>query len=86
MHIWQNVHKVGEMSDMRVIFGNIFGFYNAEGLRLIRDVYLFVPRKFSKTTSVASLAIYDMLFGDSNAQAYVGANSYSQAKICLLSK
>lgn len=65
------------------IFGNIFGFYNAEGLRLIRDVYLFVPRKFSKTTSVASLAIYDMLFGDSNAQAYVGANSYSQAKICF---
>lgn len=65
------------------IFGNIFGFYNEDGLRLIRDVYLFVPRKFSKTTSVASLAIYDMLFGDSNAQAYVGANSYSQAKICF---
>ena len=65
------------------IFGNIYGFYDSEGLRLIRNAYLFVPRKFSKTTSVASLAIYDMLFGDSNAQAYVGANSYNQAKICF---
>ena len=24
MHIWQNVHNVGEMSDVRVIFGSIF--------------------------------------------------------------
>lgn len=24
MHIWQNVHKVGEMSGVRVIFGDIF--------------------------------------------------------------
>lgn len=64
------------------IFANIYGFYSA-GLRLIRLAYLFVPRKFSKTTSVASLALYDMLFGDYNAQAYIGANSYQQAKICF---
>ena len=64
------------------IFANIYGFYH-EGLRLIRLAYLFVPRKFSKTTSVASLALYDMLFGDHNAQAYIGANSYQQAKICF---
>ncbi len=65
------------------IFANIFGFWTPDGRRVTRDVYLFVPRKFSKTTSVASLAIYDMLYGDANAQAYVGANSYSQAKICF---
>ena len=64
------------------IFANIYGFYN-DGLRLIRTAYLFVPRKFSKTTSVASMALYDMLFGDHNAQAYIGANSYNQAKICF---
>ena len=29
------------------------------------------------------MAVYDMLFGDNNAQAYVGANSYDQAKICF---
>lgn len=64
-------------------FANIFGFVDAIGRRLIRTVYIFVPRKFSKTTSAASLAVYDMLFGDNNAQAYVGANSYEQAKICF---
>lgn len=64
-------------------FANIFGFVKSDGRRLIRSVYLFVPRKFSKTTSSATLAVYDMLFGDNNAQAYVGANSYDQAKICF---
>ena len=63
-------------------FANIFGFYN-DGKRLIRDVLLFVPRKFSKTTSCASLAVYDLLFGDNNSQAYVCANDFNQAKICF---
>lgn len=64
-------------------FANIYGFARSDGRRLIRAAYLFVPRKFSKTTSSAALAVYDMLFGDNNAQAYVGANSYDQAKICF---
>jgi phage terminase large subunit-like protein len=64
-------------------FANIFGFADEKGRRLIRTVCIFVPRKFSKTTSSAALAVYDLLFGDNNAQAYVGANSYDQAKICF---
>lgn len=64
-------------------FANIYGFYKENGRRLIRDALLFVPRKYSKTTSVASIAINDLLFGDRNAQAYVAANSYDQAKICF---
>lgn len=64
-------------------FASIFGFTDGKGRRLVRTAYIFVPRKFSKTTSAASLAVYDMLFGDHNAQAYVGANSYEQAKICF---
>lgn len=65
-------------------FANILGFYHSgTNRRVIRDVLLFVPRKFSKTTSVASLAIYDLLFGDANAQTYVAANSYNQAKVCF---
>lgn len=64
-------------------FSSIFGFADGEGRRLTRTAYIFVPRKFSKTTSAASLAVYDMLFGDNNAQAFVGANSYKQAKICF---
>ena len=65
-------------------FANILGFYRpGTNKRLIRDALLFVPRKFSKTTSIASLAVFDLLFGDANAQAYVAANSYNQAKICF---
>ena len=64
-------------------FANILGFYKTKTKRLCRDALLFVPRKYSKTTSVASLAIYDLLFGDANAQAYVAANSYDQAQICF---
>ena len=64
-------------------FGSIFGFTDSQGRRLVRTAYIFVPRKFSKTTSAAALAVYDMLFGDNNAQAYIGANSYEQAKICF---
>ncbi len=65
-------------------FANIVGLYHHDSpRRLIREALLFVPRKFSKTTSVASLSVFDLLFGDANAQAYVAANSYSQAKICF---
>lgn len=44
---------------------------------------MFCPRKWSKTTSVASLAIFDCLFGDADAQAYVASNSFAQSKICF---
>lgn len=64
-------------------FANIMGFYRSKNKRLCREALLFVPRKFSKTTSVASLAIYDLIFGDHNAQAYVAANTYKQATICF---
>ena len=52
-------------------------------LRLTRRAILFLPRKFSKTTSMSSLAVFDLLAGDDNAQAYTAANSYKQAKICF---
>lgn len=65
-------------------FASILGFYKKESdYRLCREALLFVVRKFSKTTSVASLAIYDLLFGDSDAQAYVASNSFAQSKICF---
>ena len=44
---------------------------------------LFVPRKFGKTTTVAGIAIYELLFGDADGQVFVCANSYQQAKICF---
>lgn len=63
-------------------FANIFAFWK-DGRRVVREVVLFVPRKFSKTTSTASLAIYDLLYGDANAESYTGANSSDQAKKCF---
>lgn len=62
---------------------SLFGFERPDGRRLVRLAYIFVPRKFSKTTFAAFLAVDDLLFGDSNAEAYVGANSYDQAKKCF---
>ncbi len=66
-------------------YANIFGFVHRDdpSRRVIRTVYIFVPRKFSKTTSAAALAVYDLLVGDNNAEAYIGANSYDQAKKCF---
>lgn len=63
-------------------FASIYGFWN-NGHRVVREAVLFVPRKFSKTTSSASLAIADLLFGDANAESYTGANSNDQAKKCF---
>lgn len=63
-------------------FASIYGFWN-EGRRVVREAVLFVPRKFSKTTSSAALAIDDLLFGDANAESYTGANSNDQAKKCF---
>jgi len=62
----------------RVVGGRV-----EELVRLVRRAILFVPRKFSKTTSVSALAVMELLMGESNAQAYTAANSYKQAKICF---
>lgn len=63
-------------------FASIFAFLVGDK-RVVREVVLYVPRKFSKTTSTASLAIYDLLYGDANAESYTGANSSDQAKKCF---
>ena len=65
-------------------FASILWFWHKGGeKRVVREALLFVPRKFSKTTSVASLAVYDLLYGDANAQSYVGSNSYDQSQVCF---
>ena len=63
-------------------FANIYGFWH-DGRRVVREAVLYVPRKFSKTTSCAALAIDDLLYGDANAESYTGANSNDQAKKCF---
>ena len=63
-------------------FANIKGFYYpGTDKKVINDALLFVPRKFGKTTEVAAFMVDDLLFGDTNSQAFAGANSYEQAQI-----
>lgn len=64
-------------------FAAIYGFRLPDGRRLTRTAVLFVPRKFSKTTSSAAFILWDMLYGEANAECYTGANSQDQAKKCF---
>lgn len=64
-------------------FAAIYGFWDEEGFRVVREVCLYVPRKFSKTTSSAAFVVDDLLYGDANAESYTGANSQDQAKKCF---
>lgn len=64
-------------------FASVYGFRRKDGRRLTRECVLYVPRKFSKTTGSAAFVLWDLLFGDSNGEAYTGANSQDQAKKCF---
>ncbi len=63
-------------------FASIYGFWDGP-TRIVKEVVLYVPRKFSKTTSSAFFAVDDILFGDANAESYTGANSKDQALKCF---
>lgn len=60
-------------------FASVYGFWR-NGRRVVRTACLFVPRKFSKTTSSAAFAVWDLFFGDANAEVYMAANSKDQAQ------
>ena len=76
-------HKV-KMTPVQVyIFANIYGWAKEDGRRHVRNVTIFIPRKVGKTTMIAGLAAYEMLYGPANGQIYVGANGYKQAKVCF---
>ena len=76
-------HRRYELTPVQAFqFASIHGFWHG-GRRVVREAALFVPRKFSKTTSTAALAVDDLLYGDANAECYTGANSSDQAKKCF---
>lgn len=88
--LYENLHFSGKAGMQKYAltpvqtfqFASIYGFwYN--GRRVVREAVLFVPRKFSKTTSCAAIAVDDLLYGDANAESYTGANSNDQAKKCF---
>lgn len=63
-------------------FASIYGF-RENGVRVTRTAVLYVPRKFSKTTQTAAVALFDLLYGEANGESYTGANSQDQAKKCF---
>lgn len=88
--LYENLHFPGKAGLQRYRltpvqtfqFASIYGFWH-EGRRVVREALMYVPRKFSKTTSSAALVIDDLLYGDANAESYTGANSNDQAKKCF---
>lgn len=64
-------------------FASIYGFYKENGVRLVTEALLFVPRKYGKTTLCAVLALEDVLFGDCDAEAYISSNQFQQSQICF---
>ena len=88
--LYENLHFPGKAGAQRYRltpvqafqFASIYGFWH-NGRRVVREAALFVPRKFSKTTSCAAIAVDDLLYGDANAESYTGANSNDQAKKCF---
>lgn len=92
---YENLHFPGKTGQQRYKltsvqvfqFASIYGFWQEDEnkilRRVVREVCLYVPRKFSKTTSSAAPIVYDLLYGDANAECYTGANSSDQAKKCF---
>lgn len=88
--LYENLHFPGKMGLQKYAltpvqtfqFASIYGFWD-NGRRIVREAVLYVPRKFSKTTSSATFAVDDLLYGDANAESYTGANSSDQAKKCF---
>ncbi len=53
MHIWQNVHGVGEMSDVRIIFGSIFStLIGVNGLIELIAAVILVPALYKAVSRV----------------------------------
>ena len=94
-HFYERLYFPGKRGQQRYAltpvqafqFASVYGFWREDDdgkrRRVVRVCILYVPRKFSKTTGSASFALYDMLYGDNNSEAYIGANSQDQAKKCF---
>ena len=70
------------MEWMKQVIRNIYDPVDADGNRLINMVYIEIPRKNSKTTLLAGLALYHLLAdGEYGPEVVVAASDRSQATI-----
>jgi phage terminase large subunit-like protein len=64
------------------IIYSLFGTFKKEdNLRRYRQGLILLPRKNGKTTLIAGLCIYELLFGESNGELFACANNREQARI-----
>ena len=61
----------------------IYGFRDKKNpnTRMVQDVILFIPRKASKSTLIAIIALYELLFGETGGEVYCTALDRTQASI-----
>lgn len=64
------------------ILREIFLPVDKHGNRIVRQVYLEVPRKSGKTTLASAIALWLLIEGEPGAQIFSAAASRSQAEIC----
>ena len=65
------------------ILREVFGKLDKHGNRIIRQVYLEVPRKAGKTTLASAIALWLLIEGEPGAEIYSAAASREQAHICF---
>ena len=61
---------------------NIYGWWNAKGVRRFNYVILEIARKNGKSIFASALALYEMAFGQEGGEVYSLATKRDQAKIC----
>ncbi len=61
----------------------IYGFRSKKNLanRMVSDVIIFIPRKAGKSTLIAAIGLYELVFGEAGAEVYTLATSRDQASI-----
>ena len=69
----------------QAILANLFGWKRPDGTRRYREAFIEVPRKNGKTSLIAGVVIYGLLFdGEIGAEIYSAAGDREQAKLVFM--
>lgn len=65
----------------------IYGFWSKrdKGKRMVSDVIVFIPRKAGKSTLIAVIGLYELIFGEKGSEVYTLATNRDQASIVFTS-
>lgn len=69
----------------QAILANLFGWKRPDGTRRYREAFIEVPRKNGKTSLIAGIVIYGLMFdGERGAEIYSAAADRDQAKLVFM--